>query len=255
MMGNGKGELSLVGMGISDERGISLAGLERLRECGRIFAENYTNIQPQGTLERLSRLCGKEITLLSRELVEGEGEIVSAAEKTSVALVVAGDPMVATTHASLVIAAKKRGICVGLIHASSIMPAAAGEAGLQVYKFGKTATLAYWRENYRPMAAYHAVAENLSRGLHTLLLLDIDEKLGPMKPSVAAKTLLEMEGEGEKKLFLRETLVVLVRGIGWEGGVKKYCPLGKISDEGEGPAVIIVPGKLHFLEEEFLSIL
>jgi diphthine synthase len=254
-MEGGRGKLSLVGMGISDERGISLAGLDELCSCSRVFAENYTNIQPEGTLGRLSKLCGKGITLLSRELVEGEREIISAAENAWVALVVAGDPMVATTHASLVIAAKKRGMEVEIFHASSILPAAAGEAGLQVYKFGKTTTLAYWRENYKPMAAYDAVAENVAAGLHTLLLLDIDEKLGPMKPSVAAKTLLDMEVEGRKGLFTGKTMVVLVRGIGWKGGVKKYCAISEIDDAGNGPAVLIVPGKMHFLEEEYLSAL
>lgn len=247
------GCLSLVGIGISDERGISLAGLEELRSCSRIFAENYTNIQPQGTLERLSKMCGKEIAVLSREIVEGEKELLDSAEKMPTALVVAGDPMVATTHASLVIAARKRGIAVGIHHASSILPAAAGEAGLQIYKFGKTVTLAYWRENYRPMAAYDVCAENLSRGLHTLFLLDIDEKLGPMKPSEAANTLLRMENEGKKGLFTEKTKLALLRGIGWGKPVRKYCELREINDEGEGPAVLIVPGRLHFLEEECLA--
>jgi diphthamide biosynthesis methyltransferase len=50
-------------------------------------------------------------------------------------------------------------------------------------------------------------------------------------------------------------MVVLVRGIGWKGGVKKYCAISEIDDAGNGPAVLIVPGKMHFLEEEYLSAL
>ncbi|MFA6213884.1 MAG: diphthine synthase [Candidatus Micrarchaeia archaeon] len=247
------GKLSLVGIGISGERGISLEGLDELMSCERVFAENYTNIQPKGTLDRLSKMCKKEITVLSRELVEGEKEILNAAMEKAVALVVAGDPMIATTHVSLLLAAKKRGIETKIFHASSILPAAAGEAGLQVYKFGKTVTLAYWRENYKPMAAYDVVSENLSRGLHTLLLLDIDEKLGPMAPSVAAETLVMMENEGKKGIFAPHAMVVILRGIGWGKPVKKYCDIASIGDGGEGPAAIIVPAKLHFLEEESLQ--
>lgn len=254
-MAEGKRKLLLIGTGISDEKGISLAGLEELKRCEKVFAENYTNLTPEGTLARLSALCGKEIVLLPRESVEGEKKLLDSAKECATALVVSGDPMIATTHVSLLLSAKKKGIETGVIHSSSIISAAMGEAGLQAYKFGKTVTLAYWRENYRPMSAYEVIAENLSRGLHTLLLLDIDEKLGPMKPSIAAEVLLKMENEGKKKLLSGKSKVVLLRGIGWGKPVKKYCALEKIGDEGEGPAVIIVPGKLHFLEEEHLAAL
>ena len=73
-----EGKLLLIGTGISDERGISLAGLDALRACGKIYAERYTNLVPEGTLSRLEALCGKKITILSREQVEGEKEILEA---------------------------------------------------------------------------------------------------------------------------------------------------------------------------------
>jgi diphthine synthase len=252
-MGNGK--LALVGLGIADEKGISLSGLEKLKECSRVFAESYTNILPEGTLERLEALIGRPITLLSREQVEGENEILGAASSSSVALVVPGDPMIATTHISLVLAAKKKGIQTEIIHASSILSAAMGESGLQAYKFGKTVTLAYWRENYKPMTAYDVIAENLSRGLHTLLLLDIDEKLGPMRPDEAAKLLLEMEKVGKKSILLPETKLVLLQGVGRRKTIRAYLPLSQVSPSGpsDAPAVLVVPGRLHFLEEEYLE--
>jgi diphthine synthase len=255
-MANAK--LVLVGIGVSDERGISLAGLEALAACGRIYAENYTNLLPEGTLSRLEALCGKKIGLLSREQVEGEKEILESAATRPTALVTAGDPMIATTHVSLLLAAKKRGIAVEIIHASSIISSAMGESGLQAYKFGKIVTLAYWRENYRPMAAYDVISENLSRGLHTLLLLDIDEKLGPMKPGTAAQVLLQMEAEGKKKIFSPPIKLVLLKGLGWRSPTKKYCAISGLGkyDGNEGPAVLIVPSaNLHFVELEALEAL
>ncbi|MFA5929678.1 MAG: diphthine synthase [Candidatus Micrarchaeia archaeon] len=250
-----KARLILVGTGIADEKSISLAGLDALRGCGKVYAERYTNLQPEGTLQRLEALCGREITVLSREQVEGEKEILAAASGGTVALVVAGDPMIATTHVSLLLAAKKQGIATEVFHASSVLSAAIGEAGLQAYKFGKMVTLAYWRDNYRPMSAYDVISENLSRGLHTLLLLDIDEKLGPMKPSAAVEVLLAMENEGKKKIFTPETKLVLLKGMCWQEPTKKHCALSELGkyDGKEGPAVLIVPAKLHFLEEEFLA--
>ena len=252
------GKLLLIGIGISDERGISLAGLEALRACGKVYAERYTNLVPDGTLARLEELCGKKITILSREAVEGEKELLEAAKGGAAALVIAGDPMIATTHISLLLSAKQRGIATEVIHSSSVISAAVGEAGLQVYKFGKTVTLAYWRENYKPMAAYDVISDNLSRNLHTLLLLDIDEKLGPMKPSAAAEVLLKMEAEGKKKIFSPEAKVVLLKGMGWREPTKKYCALSELAayDLKEGPAVIIVPSaNLHFVELEALEAL
>ena len=252
------GKLLLIGIGISDERGISLSGLEALRGCDKIYAERYTNLVPDGTLARLEALCGKKIALLSREQVEGEKELLEAANGGTTALIIAGDPMIATTHVSLLLSAKKRGIATEVIHASSIISAAIGEAGLQAYKFGKMVTLAYWRENYKPMTAYDVISDNLSRGLHTLLLLDIDEKLGPMKPSAAAEVLLKMESEGKKNIFAPETKLVLLKGMGWQEPTKKYCALPELAayDSKEGPAVIIVPSaNLHFIELEALEAL
>lgn len=251
-------KLFLVGIGVSDEKGISLRGLETLKGCGKIFAETYTNLIPEGTLSRLELLVGKKIVLLSREHVENEKILLESASLQPTALVVAGDPMIATTHVSLIISAKKQGIATEVVHSSSILSAAMGESGLQAYKFGKTVTLAYWRENYKPMAAYDIMSENLSRGLHTLLLLDIDEKLGPMPPAHAASLLMEMEKTGSKKILLPETKIVLLQGLGWEKSVKKYRAISEMAKEKStlrAPAVVIIPGKLHFLEEEFLAAL
>jgi diphthine synthase len=194
---------------------------------------------------------------LGRAETEGEKVILESAEKQATALAVSGDPMIATTHVSLVLSAKKRGIPVEIVHGASILSAAIGESGLQAYKFGKTVTLAYWRENYRPMAAYDVITENLSRNLHTLLLLDIDEKLGPMKPSEAAATLLAMEKEGGKGILKESTAVILLKGIGWMRGAGKYCGISALKeyDAADGPCVIIIPGRLHFLEDEFLAMI
>ncbi|MCX8197297.1 MAG: diphthine synthase [Candidatus Micrarchaeota archaeon] len=247
--------LVFVGLGISDEKGISIEGLEALRSSDKIFAEAYTNFLPEGTIERLQALAGKSIQLLSRKEVESESIILEAAKSQNVAFVVPGDPLIATTHISLLLAAKKQSIPVKVIHSSSVLSAAIGESGLQAYKFGKTATIAFWKENYKPTAAYDAVLENKKRGLHTLLLLDIDEQLGPMEPQQAAQILLEMEKQAKGGLFSCDTKVVLIQGAGWKKSQTLYLSLGQILKmrAQKAPSVFVVPGRLHFLEEEFLS--
>ncbi|MCX8197674.1 MAG: diphthine synthase [Candidatus Micrarchaeota archaeon] len=251
------GELLLIGTGICGAKGMTLEGLEAAKSCSFLFAEQYTNLVPDGFLEELERLCGKKIALLSRMDVEGEKTLLDAAEKGSAALLVPGDPLIATTHVSLVVSARKRGVRARVVHSSSILSAAIGESGLQTYKFGKTSTLAYWRENYKPMAAYEAVAENLARRLHSLLLLDIDEQLGPMRPQTAAKTMLDMESAGKKGIFSGQTKVVLLQGLGWSCQKVSWLPLSQMlslpPSGKDPPAAIIVPAGLHFMEEEFLS--
>ncbi|MEM4554264.1 MAG: diphthine synthase [Candidatus Anstonellaceae archaeon] len=251
------GMLVLVGLGISDEKGISVAGLEELSSCDAIFAESYTSLLPPGTLGRLEKTVRKKVQLLKREEVESEKEILRAAAEGKVALIVPGDPLIATTHISLLISAKKAGISTKVVHASSILSCAIGESGLQVYKFGKPATLTFWRENYKPMAAYEAIRENLKRGLHTLLFLDIDEKLGPMKPSEAAEILLEMEKKGKAKILSGSTKVVLLEGVGWSQSRVSYLALTELTklSSSQLPCILAIPGRLHFLEEEYLSLL
>lgn len=250
-----RGSLCLVGLGIGDERTLSLEGLDCLKSSENIFAESYTNLLPERTLARLEDLIGKKITLLAREAVEGEKLLLDAASTKRIALAVPGDPMIATTHVSLLLAAKKRGIPTAIVHSSSILSAAIGESGLQAYKFGKMVTLAFWRENYKPMTAYNVIAENLARGLHTLLLLDIDEKLGPMSPPEAGRLLLEMEEQGKQGVLLPGKKVVLLQGLSRQASVRGFLSLTSLSNHevGDGPAVILIPAKLHFLEEEYLA--
>jgi diphthine synthase len=254
-----KGKIFLIGLGIADEKSISLSGLEILKKSDIIFSENYTNLIPKNTIKRLEKILGKEIILLSRQQVENEKQILDSAQNKTVSFLVPGDPLIATTHISLLISAKKRKIPFSVIHSSSIISAAFGESGLQTYKFGKIVTLAHWRENYKPLAPYETILENQTRGLHTLLLLDIDEKLGPLYPEMAAKILLEMEKIKKQNILLPQTKIIVLQGIGWKNQKTAFLSLKDLlnwnSKKGDPPAVLIVPGKLHFLEEEFLNFL
>lgn len=76
----------------------------------------------------------------------------------------------ATTHADLVIRARELKIPVRMIHNASIMNAI-GACGLQLYKFGQTVSLVFFENNYRPQSFYDHIKENVSLGLHTLVLL------------------------------------------------------------------------------------
>jgi len=248
--------LYFIGLGLNDEKDISLKGLETLKKCGRIYAEFYTN-PFRGDLKGLEKLAGKEITLLQRKDLEERSEenILKNAIKEDVALLVSGDPMVATTHIDLVLRARKQGVKYGVIHSSSVY-SAVGETGLQLYKFGKTASLVYPVKNYFPASPYDILRENRNMGLHTLLLLDVKaEEKRFMTVNEAINLLLDIERQKKEKVFGPDLLCVGIARLGGDAKIKAGPALDLLKEDfGSPPHCLIIPGKLHFMEEEALTL-
>ena len=162
--------LYFIGLGLSNEKDISINGLEAVKKCDIVYLENYTSIL-NCKKEDLEKFYNKKIILARRNLVEDdENEIIENAKAKNVAFLVAGDPLVATTHIDLFLRAKKEGIKCHVIHNASII-SAVGITGLQAYKFGKTTSIPLQNDNVE--APYDALKGNLSLGLHTLFLLDL----------------------------------------------------------------------------------
>ena len=248
--------LYFIGLGLYDEGDITLKGLERARKCEKVFAEFYTSLLAGTTMERIEELIGKPIVRLSREDVELNFEriVLPEAREKDVAFLTAGDPMVATTHSELRIRAKKAGVESYVIHAPSIYSAVA-ITGLQIYKFGKSATVAYPEKNWFPTSHYDVIRENRERGLHTLLFLDIKaEQNRYMTANEAMEILLQVEAMKKAGVFTPETLVVVLARAGSlnptirAGYVKEVIH----EDFGRQPHVLIVPGRLHVVEAEYL---
>ena len=93
--------LFLVGLGLGDERDITVRGLETVRRCSKLFLEHYTSVLGVDQA-RLEEFSGKPIILADRFLCESSAEsIYEAAVDEDVALLVVGDPLCATTHTVL----------------------------------------------------------------------------------------------------------------------------------------------------------
>jgi diphthine synthase len=247
--------LAFVGLGLSGE-GISLQGLREAKEADAIYAELYTSPIPGLDLKQLERLIGKPIKLVGRNVVEGNPEeILGAARKAKVVFLVPGDPMVATTHVDLRLRAARAGIQTKVVHAASIHSAAPGLAGLQSYKFGRSATVPFPEQRSR--TPYEVLAENLERGLHTLLLLDVKGEEGrAMHAREAIEVMLELEAELKGGAFTPETLAVVVARAGSEDALVRADRVRRLLelDFGPPPHVLIVPGRLHFVEAEALKV-
>lgn len=250
--------LILAGLGLYDEKDMTLKTLEYAKRADKIYAEFYTAVLTGTTLNKIEKIVGRKITLLTREDVEYRGDrLIEESRDRTVMFLTAGDPMVATTHVNLAVEAKKKGIDVVIINAPSIY-SAVGITGLQIYKFGRTASIVYPEPNYFPETPYNIIRENLKMGLHTLCLLDIQSDRGRfMSANEGLKILLEIEDRrGEGVLSEDTKVVVLARA----GSLKPKIVYGKIRvliDYDFGPPLhsIIIPGKLHFMEEESLRYL
>jgi len=76
----------------------------------------------------------------------------------------------ATTHTDLLLRAQDEGIETHIVHNASIMNAA-GACGLQLYNFGATVSIPFFRDDWRPDSWYPKIKYNAGGGMHTLCLL------------------------------------------------------------------------------------
>jgi diphthine synthase len=167
-------ELLFVGAGLGDEQDLSPRAREALRSCERVFAEEYTSELASGTLGRLEAMIGHPIERLGRAELEAEGTVLAALTVTPrVALLVAGDPFVATTHVHLRVAAERAGHRWRYLPGPSILTAAASLLGLMHYRFGRTVSLPFAEPGFDPASPFEAIGRNRAADSHTLVLLDL----------------------------------------------------------------------------------
>jgi len=250
--------LYLVGLGLYDEKDISLNGLEAIKSADVVYAEFYTARLFGGDLKSLESLAGVTINILRREEVEEDNLPIKQAENKDVAFLTAGDPLMATTHSDILMEARKKGIKTRVIHASSILSAAPGIAGLQAYKFGKVTTIPRPEENYFPHSPYQVIGENKKMGLHTLVLLDIQAHRDYyMTANEGLEYLLRVEKERKEGLILKDTLAVVIARAGSPEPLVRADRLDILTGEDFGGPLhcIMIPGDLHFLEAEGLVVL
>ena len=242
-------------MGLFDERDMSIRALEEARSSDTLFAEFYTAVPSGTTVERLESAIGRKITVLGRAEVEKGDRILESARTQDACLLVVGDPFSATTHVELRLRAKAGAIPVSIVHGASALTAVPGLLGLQHYKFGRTTTLPFPDNGYFPESPYDMIMENNVRGLHTLVLLDIQADRGRlMTANEGFGILAELERRRKGGILGPEALVAAVARAGSPEPVIRAGPLGKLQNEDFGPPhhSIVVPGKLHFMEAEGL---
>ncbi|KAF9012695.1 Diphthine synthase [Cyathus striatus] len=271
----------IIGLGLCDEKDITVRGLEAVKSCSRIYLEAYTSIL-MISKERLEAFYEKPIILADRDMVETQSdEILANADKENVALLVVGDPFGATTHTDIILRARTLRIPTSIIHNASIMNAI-GACGLQLYNFGQAVSLVFFTDSWRPDSFYDRIAENVKLGMHTLVLLDIkvkeqsEENLARgrkiyeppryMSISLAVSQLIEVESNRKEGILDPDnTLAIALSRVGGfasdvNGDVGQKIVAGTLRELSETPAdefgsplhsLVIVGKRLHHLEVEY----
>ena len=248
-------ELFFIGLGLNDEKGISIKGLEETKNADSVFMELYTSLMPDFNLQRFEALCSKKVKLVSRhELEEENGTVIlEAAKRGKTVFLVPGDPFIATTHVTLRVEAEKQGIKTRIIHGTSIISAIVSLSGLHNYKFGKTVTVPF-PENFSE-TPYNVIAQNKNLGLHTLCLLDLkaNEKQF-LSINQAIAMLLEMEMKKKQGIVTPDIPAVGIARAGSDNPTLKADFLKDLGayDFGAPPYSLIFPGEMHFMEIDSL---
>jgi len=279
--------LFLVGLGLGDEKDITVKGLEAVQSCKRVYLDAYTSIvigcrneatgAPEtAPLESFYGIAPGTIVLADRELVEQKADqILAGATEANIAFLVVGDPFGATTHTDLFLRAIKQNIPVKVIHNTSIVNGV-GACGLQLYSFGAIVTIPFFTDRWRPDSFYAKIESNQTLKLHTLCLLDIRVKEQSeqdllagrrvyeqprfMTVRQAAAQLLEVEAKLKRNVCGPDSPAVAIARLGADSQRIVFGTLGEFVDAydelfGAPLHSLVLPGpEIHELEMEMLQL-
>ncbi len=239
--------LYMIGLGLHDEKDITVKGLEAIKNCDAVYLETYTS-SLSVDIHKLEGFYGKSVIPANRALVEQQAEetILKDAKEGDAAFLVIGDPFGATTHTDLKMRAMHEGIEVVVINNASILNAI-GIVGLELYKFGKATSIPFANDGVK--TPFEVFQKNDKNKLHTLILLDLDP-------------------DNEKYMTIKEALEFLIKlgldkdrkcvgcaGIG-ASDAEIACSSAELLAEKsftKYPQCLIIPSDLHFVEEDMLG--
>jgi diphthine synthase len=239
--------LYIIGLGLHDQKDITLKGLELIKKSDEVFIEYYTS-KLACSIKELEELYGKKVNIADRKFIEilSDEKIVKPALEKNISVLVIGDPFSATTHIDLMQRAKKTGVHVEIVNNASVLNAV-GITGLELYKFGKVTSIPFGNENIKTPIDVFNINKNV--GMHTLFLLDLNPKENKYMTINEAITYLIKNGVDENL-----TAIGLAE-LGSNSAIIKSATLKKLKDLifDKFPQCLIIPGNLHFMEEEMLE--
>ena len=272
--------LILIGMGLGGIAGMTRAAIDAAKSADHRRYEAYTALWDSQSLEVLESEIG-HIQKVMRPEVEDPVELLELAKNSTVALLIVGDPLQATTHVDLQLQAIEAGVACSVIHGISITSLVTGAVGLSNYRFGRQTTLTYPYGGWVATSPLEVIAMNRYQGLHTLVLLDLDptgEGVGgqvPMQPQDAVNTMMAMSEklsetiqemqqetpleqiriEACKQICLdtANLMVVLCSDMGTKEQAITYAKLSELSNVKSGRLhSLVIPANLSDVENSAL---
>ncbi|MCD6478409.1 MAG: diphthine synthase [Candidatus Diapherotrites archaeon] len=243
----------LIGLGLKPEQ-ITLEALNAMKACSELYFDSYTSCFSEGGLAELEKLVGRKIVSLQRaEIEEHFIEKLKEAREKSIALLVVGNALFATTHLQLLIDCANLQVPYKFIPGISLTNYL-GLTGLSNYRFGETVSIVMPEPNYAPESFYDKIARNYKNNLHTLCLIDIKNGK-PASVKDALQRLLEIEETRNEKI-IKDALIIIISSL---GSKKQSIVAGKASEimhkEFARPASLIICSKLSEKEREALHAL
>ena len=269
--------LFLIGMGPGGVSNMTEGAISAAKAADHRRYEAYTALWSEEDLSELEDRIGP-IEKIMRPEVEKPAQLLELASTSSVALLVVGDPLQATTHVDLQLQAAEAGVSCSVIHGISITSIVSGAVGLSNYKFGRQTTLTYSYEGgWIATSPLEVIGLNHAQGLHTLVFLDLDPTGAgtgdqrPMQPKDAVESLLSM---AEKLLLYSEEMptntvydrmkfdsvvkicneisslmVILCSDMGTKKQAIRYLSVSELSGATEGGLhCLVIPSELSEVE-------
>ena len=255
--------LTFIGLGLYDERSITVEGRAALRNADRAYAEFYTSKLIGTSVEDLESHHDVEIEVRDRAGVEQHPEdILEAAETEDVAFLTAGDTMISTTHVDLRLRAHERGIETRVIHGVTAQTATSALTGLQNYRFGKATTLPFpyaHGADGLPASVSNTIDDNRADGLHTVVYLDIkvDNEAATNRLETDETVDEYMTADVGAELLAEEYPDLAGVVVARAGSPDPLVEAGTMADLaerefGDPLHLLVVPGDCHLLEADAL---
>ena len=247
--------LWFVGLGISGSLSIPNEAMKVLSKADIVYMEQFTSPLDTADIERIKKMTNGSFLPAKRWMVEDGSRILSDAKNQNVVLLSYGDPYIATTHAELRSRAMREKIETRSIHASSSLTSMIGQCGLHFYKIGRIATV--MSDVQSLTTPYYVIYRNLVEGNHTILLLEYNQDAAFfLDPRDALESLLCAEDGQRRNVISSSTFAIVASRIGLPDQAVLCGMVSTLLDTNFGapPHAIIIPGNLHFTEEDALKL-
>ena len=259
--------LHLLGIGYKKEH-LNFEQFEIIKKSKKVFLEYYTSFF-ENKVEDLEKFLGKKIEILNREDLEINAQkILDNAKNFDTSLLIIGDPLIATTHTDILLRAQEQKIKFKIYNNISVINLIT-KTGLQLYKFGKTTSIPFFNEKFMPETPFKVLLENIKINSHSLILLD----LNPFKnEKYTTKEFLDIQSsinfllEIQKnfldkkiiteKIIKQNSKIVICSKLGMQDEKIIYSTISNFTQKNfnlKPPLCLIIPGRLHEMEKEFLE--